>query len=598
MWLVTGFISIFPVICSYIVVNRYFSFKLHKNNYLLPLSILMLNMVILLFTTYLLPLDLYYGAKASLEADSSLSGYTAASTRDVLVNKREASVTRHNFSLVWRFIYWLQFVLCWFVIPVLISYVSLKYACARKQTSHATRSQMGQRLALAIYQNTKFYVVCLVGLFFGLVYLVSSTGHGLSDFKPLLISLAHLYSLSYMLVLLSTGLIIFPRNLFGVVRSPKDETINRLFVELSKTNDDLNDNQLNMLENAERILHSEEIQDGGSFNEMLNQCKMEVQSLLTELKLSVSSFNAVSTSGATSITSLDKLNTHYNRFITHYYNYLHNQTHSDGIIHILAESQSLSSSSVHWKNVLITTVGVASTILSVLIAYLEITPNKWGHAWVFDGTHWYNFGLEFVIFSYNTLVALYAMSKFKFNNFHLIPNGRSNPTNALYYSLYSSRLLFPLCFNLMVLIPSGETASNDSMNSSFATTLYNSLMRIPLASYLNRILPPIFMVFILISYKIDLKQKILLRILGEEYYYQFFGMMMYEPATEANQEASNTNSANLFLDDENPVGQRSRMDEDYEYSLQDGRYLFERASRNHDSLSENDNNSERPSAYV
>ncbi|AQZ18237.1 (ZYRO0D08030g) [Zygosaccharomyces parabailii] len=598
MWLLTMFMSLFPIICSYVVVNRYFSFKLHKNTYFLPLLILMLNMVILLFTTYLLPLDIFYGAKASLESASTSADPTTVSARDVSIING-TNVVQHNFDLLWRFIYWLEFILCWFVIPVLISYISLKYACVRQQGPHSSRSQLGQRLALAVYQNTKFYMLCLLGLFVGLVYLVSSTGHGLSDFKPLLISLAHLYSLSYMLILLSTGLIIFPKNLFGVVRSPKNETINRLFVELSKTNDDLNDSQLNMLENAERILHSSEIPDQEGFNDMLNQCKMEVQSLLNEQKLSVSNFNAVSTSGATSITTLEKLNSHYNKFITHYYNYLHNQTHSNGIIHILAQSQSLNSSSRHWKNIIITVVAVISTTLSVLIAYLEITPNKWGHAWVFDGTHWYNFGLEFVLFSYNTLVALYAMSKFKFNNFHLIPNGRSNPTNALYYSLYSSRLLFPLCFNLMVLIPSGENASSDSMNSSFAETLYTSLIRIPLANYLNRVLPPIFMVFILVSYRIDLKQKILLRILGEEYYYQFFGMMMYEPAPEGEQEAGNTSSASLFFDNESPLGQRSRMDEDYEYSLQDGRYLFERASRNHGVLDENDNGSlEQPSSYV
>lgn len=587
MWLMTTFLSIFPIMFSYVVVDRYFSFKLHKNRYLLTLSILMLNMVILLFTTYLLPLDIFYGARASVEGEPS------------------SEVVTHNFSLIWKIIYWLEFILCWFVIPVLISYLSLKYACARKQEPQSSKSQIGQRLALAIYHNIKFYMLCLTGLFFGIVYLVGSTGHGLGDFKPLLISLAHLYSLSYTLVLLATGLIIFPKNLFGEVSSRKSEMVNRLFVELSKTNDDLNDSQLNTLENAERILHSPEMQDDEAFNEMLNQCKIEVQSLLNEQRLSVSNFSAVSTSGSTSITTLEKLNHHYNKFITHFYNFLHNRTHSDGIIHTLAESQSLNNISGRWRNILITILAILSTALSVLIAYLEITPNRWGHAWVFNGTHWYNFGLEFVLFSYNTLVALYAMSKFKFNNFHLIPNGYSNPTNALYYSLYSSRLLFPLCFNLMVLIPSGENASYDSMKSSFARTLYNSLIRIPLADYLNRILPPIFMAFILISYKIDLKQKILLKILGEEYYYQFFGMMMYEPATEADQEAGNTSSASLFFDNDGPLGQRSRMDEDYEYSLQDGRYLFERASRNSSNTNGNGNNGEgynsdqeRPISYV
>lgn len=609
MWLITFCAGVFVVLYSFVVVNRYFSFKLHKNTFPLTLIILLFNMGMLLFTAYLLPLDIFYAAKSNSSdpLPPSFNNTSTSTTEHVttFIEGNSADVLpRHNFRVAWLIIYWLEFALCWFIIPVLISYITLKYSCAKYQ-QQPQRSHIWKRMTKAIYQNLKFYSLCLLGLIIGMIYLIASTGHGLGDFKPLLISLSHLYSLSYTLILLSTGLIIVPKKLLSVGRLPSNESVNKLFVELSKTNDDLNDSQLNMLENAEKILHTPESGSGDvSFNQMLNECKLEVQSILNELELSLNDrFSGSSTT--TSITTLDKLNNHYNNFITHYYNYLYSQTHSNLIIHTLAQSQSTtisaSSSTVFnfLRSTLMILLGITATALSMLIIFLETMPTKWGHSWVFSGTHWYNFSLEFTIFTYNTLVSLYAMSTFKFSSFHLIRNGRSNPTNALYYSLYSSRLLFPLCFNLMILIPSYTDDSNTQIKSSFETTLYHNLTVIPLADYLNRYLPTLFIVFIIISYKYDLKQKVLLKILGEDYYYQFFGMMMYEPVPEADMMTSNdVNTNNFSSDGSAALNNRSRMDEDYEYSLQDGRYLFERASSNYDMSINNDTNSASSNNHV
>lgn len=588
MWLLTLFACLFVVLYSFVAVNRYFSFKLHKNTYPLTLTILTLNMVMLLFTTYLLPLDIFDATKAaSSESPSPSRNGTEQSIEprpSGLASINSANEVTHNFRVAWLLVYWLEFAICWFIIPVLISYCGLKYAFARNQSGSHHRSPILERLTRAVFQNLKFYLLCLLGLICGLVYLVASTGHGLGDFKPLIISLSHLYSLSYTLILLSTGLIIFPKNLISTGRLPNNDTINRYFVELSKTNDDLNESQMNMLEIAEKILHSSESNNGDVvFDQMLNECKLEVQGILNEVQLSIS--NHFSGSNSSHINNLHKLNNNYNNFMTNYYSFLHYQTHSNSIIHILAQSQSLNStpstSSVwkYTKSILILPLSLISIALSLLVVFLEMTPSKWGHGWIFDGTHWYNFCLQFIIFTYNTLVSLYAMSKFKFSNFHLIPNGRSNPTNALYYSLYSSRLLFPLCFNLMVLIPS---KTEHRGKSSFEKTLYDNLTVIPLADYLNRYLPTIIMAIIIVSYKFNIKQKVLLKVLGEEYYYQFFGMMMYEPVGDSDSmQRNDARSDSLLPDADNGFGDRSRMDEDYEYSLQDGRCLFERASSNY-----------------
>lgn len=599
MWVLTLFAIVFVFLCSFVAVNRYFSFKLHKNTYPLTLTILTVNMVMLLFTAYLLPLDIFYASKEANSGMPPSSGNftetsSALSSRGLtsINGSSELSNVNHNFRFAWLLVYWLEFAICWFIIPVLISYCTLKYAVARVQSDTQHRSGVWERLARAVFQNLKFYLLCLVGLICGMVYLVVSTGHGLGDFKPLIISLSHLYSLSYTLILLATGLIIFPKNLVSTGRLPTNEMINRYFVELSKTNDDLNDSRMNMLESAEKILHSPESNNGDVlFNHLLNECKLEVQGILTETQLSISN-NSVG-SNTSRISNMGKLNNTYNHFMTHYYNFLHYQTHSDSIIHILAQSQSLGSSSSpssawnYIKKFMMLPLGLICIALSLLIVFLEITPSKWGHSWIFDGAHWYNFGLQFIIFTYNTLVSLYAMSKFKISKFHLIPNGRSSPTNALYYSLYSSRLLFPLCFNLMVLIPFN---SEQRVKSSFEKTLYENLTVIPLINYLNRYMPTVIMLITIVSYKYDIKQKLLLKVLGEEYYYQFFGMMMYEPVGDTeNVSSPNDLRADSFSPDaESSLGGRSRMDEDYEYSLQDGRYLFERASSNYGMINNTD----------
>ncbi|EDO18763.1 hypothetical protein Kpol_1028p36 [Vanderwaltozyma polyspora DSM 70294] len=555
--------TILVAVGSLVVINRYFSFKLHKNTYPVTLSLLSLNMMILLSTTYLLPLDLYYSATSGSSYEDPVSNST------VLLQRSTESLTKllhtkldavqHNYRIIWLIIYWLEFVLCWITIPILISYVSLKY--------YASRVEVKERIKKAIFQNIKFYLISAVGIIIGIIYLIATTGHAIGDLKSLLISLAHLYSLSYMLLLLSSGLILLPSHLLSQGRLPTEESNNRLFVELSKTNDDMNDSQLVMNENATIILQTPELNNGDvTFNDVLSNCKIEVQSLLAELK--ITNPNSVLHSQA-NIVTLDKLNSVYNKFITQYYNFLYYREHSNSIIHTLAHANSPSVSNL--KRLVIIFFGIICMFLSILVFFLELIPIRWAHGWLFFGSRWYNFSLQFIILSYNTLVSLYAMSKFKFSNFHLIPNGRSNPSNALYYSLYSSRLLFPICFNLMSLIPT----NNDTIasKSSFETTLYYDLKIIPLVNMLNRYAPIVFMILVPISYQYDLKQKVLLRVLGEEYYYQFFGMMLYEPVSSPSEGTSDPLSSN----NEN----RRRMDEDYAYSLQDGRYLFERASSNY-----------------
>lgn len=479
-----------------------------------------------------------------------------------------------NYRVEWLFIYWLEFVICWFIIPVLMSFVSLKYA--------VPDSFKREKFVAAILQNVKFYSICLAGLVVALIYIILSSTHSfsISNIKPLLISLSHLYSLCFTLILLATGIILLPKDLISHVKDSTQSSNNKLFVKLSKTNEELNDSQLSMLEHAREILSTSSTTNENidvSYNHTLELCKFDVQSLLRQLKnLPNQSYTDLNSNPIiSSINDLEKLNNKYNKFINDYYSYVYFEASSDSIIHQLAKSEKKPNIIIRLLHI---SLAFITTFLSVLLIFLELIPTRWAHSWLFDGTDWLTFLLELTILSYAILTSLYAMSKFKFNNLHVIPNGQSNPINALYYSLYSSRLLFPLCFNLMTLVPELKTKDGiESIKSSFETTLYKDLTFIPMVSFLNKYLPMVFMIAIPLSFKYNLKSKILINILGEEYYYLFFGLMLYEPVSEIRSNDNETNNDGLF-NDENTINYRSRINEDYEYCLQDGRYLFERAS--------------------
>lgn len=554
--------------CSFIFINRYLSFKLHKNTFPFTLTTLLINMWLLLSITYLLPLDVFSAAanrsnngNSTIDSTSPSTGIYPRMAQTTPLLRRDTSQSLPNFSLIWYAVYWLEFMVCWFILPVLISYTELKYLFANEPgTSH--RKVVWTRIKKAIMTNIKFYALFGIGLGIGLLYLIFGMKRGLSDLKPLIISLSHLYSLSYTLILLSMGLILLPKALLF-----ENNNENRMFVELSKANDESNDAKLSMTDFAEKILTLPPVQNGDvALNQVTTECKLEVQSLVNEIQISIPNLNSA---GNGNNLSFEKINKHYNGFKTEYYNYLYYQAHSDSIIHDLARSQSKSFSMS--KTIFNYIIGSICMSLSILVALLELTPSKFAHAWIFEGHSWWNFLLEISILVYNTLVSLYAMSCIKFQNFHLIPNGRSNPKNTLYFSLYSSRLLLPLCFNFMALIPRAPKGEQ----SSFERVLYKDLELIPLVNFLNRFLPMLFVIVVPLSYFFDLKRKVLLKLLGEDYYYEMFGIL-YDPVPQYDR----------LSEDQSPAG-RTRLDEDYEYSLQDGRYLFQRATSNF-GMGEND----------
>ncbi|ADJ41780.1 AER270C-Ap [Eremothecium gossypii ATCC 10895] len=556
-WVVFTGASAVACVFAYGMVDRYLSFKLHRHTHPFVLVTLFANMTLLLSITYLLPLDVFYSNQTS--------------------GREDERPELPNLALFWAVIYWAEFVICWLVFPVLISYVDLKYLYPREPQEPGRRSVL-RRLRGAVICNLKFYGLCLLGVICGLVYLKTTTDRGASDIKPLLIALSHLYSLLYMLVLLALGLVLLPQSL---LREGSDER--RLFVELSQDNDALNEARLNMTDYAEKIISLPSQMNGDvTLEQVINSCKLEVNAVLNELSIRIPELLVGTTHSSV---TLAKVNDFYNSFITEYYNYTYHQSRSDKIIHTLAVSQNTSGSVA--RIIRRKLMGFATLILSLLVALLEVTPAKFAHSWVFWGNTWWHFVVEIALLVYCTVCSLYAMSKFKFLNFHLIANGSSNPRNALYYSLYSSRLLLPLCFNFITLIPS----QGRSATSGFEKALYKELEVIPFVKYLNLYLPVVVIILVPLAYHFDFKGKILLKMFGEEYYHEFFGTLYYPSHGEEAQSRGSGSSAHRR------DGRRSRVVEDLEYSLQDGRYLFERATNNY-ALRNNRTDNPAASHYV
>ncbi|CEP61107.1 uncharacterized protein LALA0_S02e06876g [Lachancea lanzarotensis] len=576
-WLVIVAATGITAVCSFLFVNRYLSFKRHKNTIPFTLAILLLNMWILLSITYLLPLDVFYAARASSsEHPEGTNGPQLRRSNPWISRDLQSSDQMPDVSLLWYIIYWSEFAICWFVLPVLISYLDLKYLFPTHGDTSQQRPVLN-RVKKAIFTNFKFYALCALGLIGGIIYLEFGAKRGMADLKPLIISLSHLYSLSYTLILLSMGLILLPKDILL-----ENDNENKLFVELSKSNDESNDARLALTEYATKILSMAEVRNGDVvLNQALNECKLEVQSLVNEKQIQL----PVTSRRDQSASTLNKLNERFNAFKTEYYNYLYYQTKSDRIIHSLAQSQV---EPVSWtRKVGKWVLGLLCLAISSLVVFLELTPSRFAHDKLFEGGRWFNFMLEISILMYNTLASLYAMSCFKFANLHLIPNGQSSPQNALYFSLYSSRLLLPLCFNFITLI----SHASGVQECGFEKVLYRDLKLIPLVDILNRYLPVIFIIAVPLGYFFDLKNRVLIKVLGKEYCYELFGILA---------DPSNPDGGSGGVDTSQPVVpaaiNRSRLDEDYEYSLQDGRFLFQRATNNHRMIESN--TSSEPMGYV
>lgn len=562
------------------LLKRFIPIKSNLENWVIP----WFNLCVLFLSDFLVPGDIYSQGE---------SGY----------------------KYLWFTTYAIQFILCWFLLPCMISYHELNYSI------YSLHGPL-QQIYGSMIQNVKFYAICGVILVIGFILALMTLS--IHSNWPIIISLCHIYSLSFTLTLLAMGLVIVPRDLYQRLFMKESHIINRYYITLSRQNDELNDSKLYLLDHSINILHSKPLTTGDvEFNKLLTNCKDEVKQKLDQLDWENRYNDHLLNDNDdmfTPIKSIDKLNKEWNQFITHFYTIQYHQYQIDKYIHLLAKqsainipnntdtsvnltySQSYGQMLHKWGvNILLFTLLVLSIITSISVILLETLPARLTK-WVI----WNRLSattaapILIIILIYNKLISLYAMTIIKFQNFHLTPNGHSNPRNLFYFILYGNRLLFPLYFNLMTFIPAKVYEE-----TQFNKILYNQIKLIPIVNWLNKWLPPIFIILIGISYYNNkLKWQILNKFISEDTLYQIFGWFDLEDYNEENGLSSgalfgknnNNNDEIGEIDNERlSISTNITNTNDIEYSLQDGRFLFERAinSSNGNRYTDNVDNSTR-----
>lgn len=520
---------------------------------------------------------------------------------DFLVPGDISSHGAYSYKYMWVVTYMIQFILCWFILPCMISYHELNYSIYSLQGPI-------QQVWGSLIQNIKFYAICAIVLVIGFVLALLTLS--IDSIWPIIISLCHIYSLSFTLTLLAMGLVIGPRDLYHRLFMKESSVINSYYIALSRQNDELNDSKLYLLDHSINILHSKQVTTGDiEFNELLTNCQDEVKQKLDQLDWE-NRYNDHLLNDTddmfTPVKNIDRLNKEWNQFITHFYTIQYHQYQIDKYIHLLAKQSAVnisSNTSINltytqsygqmlnkWgSNISLFVILIMSIILSFCVILFEILPARLTQ-WII----WERMTTELaaillnLILIYNKLISFYAMTVIKFQNFHLTPNGNSNPRNLYYFILYGNRLLFPLYFNLMTIIP--PTLYEETQ---FNKLLYHQIKVIPIVNWLNKWLPPIFIIVIGISYYNNkLKWQILNKFISEDILYQIFGWFELEDYNEENGLSSgsifgkNNNDGLGDIDNErfsistNNNGAAStnlNNNNDIEYSLQDGRFLFERA---------------------
>ena len=585
--IVLGLVLLFAssVIASLSIVNKYFSLKKHYNKNFILLCLLISNMACLLSITYLLPIDIWVHKLSIPQTETTTELYY----------ERLCSLL----DFFWVFIYWFQFILCWVFIPIMMAYVDLKYVApvsiddSGSQNSNATSASTTSvflfKLKKSILVNLKFYGICLTGFIIAIVYL-KTISQTTVNIKPLLISLTHLYSITYTLVLLAYGLNIVPFYFLKVdflkqklsIRSSgnantntlqQDQTVycdkeTQLYMKLSKYNDEMSECKIGLVENYSLIMNPNNC-SSTELQELFQSCKREVEAIFVSIKndnelnnhrmnFTVVLRNAtLNADESSALQNLEQLNTCYNKFVTEYYNFMYAKEKFRETKQLL-DKMKLEQPNLSARNVFSNMLGFICLLVSLGVAFVELVPVNF-HSMVLSAESNTLLLQTMTFFMYMTVCCLIAISKFKIADFHLISNGSSNPRNTLYYSLYSSRLLTPLCFNFSSLI---RASSQQPYTSSFQKKLYVELY--PIVSKLNVILPPIIIIAITASFWFNLKDKLIVKLIGRDNYYQLFGHYTQLSFNSFDFEGS----------------ENEDFTQDIEYAIQEGKNLYEQHNSN------------------
>lgn len=420
---------------------------------------------------------------------------------------------------LWKTNYWVTFLLTWFLFPILQEFYKSGYY---KST---------QKLKDALKRNLKFQLIVLGVSVAALIYLVLEVGLT-NNLRPMIIAIAHIYSLTLALWLMAHGLVNIPRNKW--VAGSIVLELNHKYLKVPGLVDALEDTRISFRENIIQVMAlkrdfaSDQEQDFRFRDWILslyNQIPLDLkesidnqylherdaenitreqltESLLVNLSVQFGQNKRKTISYESEFESI------FNKILK-LEDILNAKTNSN-----LSERNSLVFRRGSEKSLLLPRNNfiyhyyvrpVANRVISVLIfvASFIIIQSEIFHSHKFSIINMIFYSasihknnllqllLTCFILSYMLFAAMNSLTHVKvFNMYHLVPHN-SDPSSACFYTSYIARLTIPLSYNFITLFVSRE--------SIFETWFGKSIHLTGLFNLMNDWLPRLLLIPIILS---------------------------------------------------------------------------------------------------
>lgn len=582
MWqcLILGFLIC--IILAVYSVNK-FSNLLHSPPGLS--LILILGLYIPFSIIFLLPIDLV----SSSQFDEDKNNFFYVESKRLIFN-------------LWRFNYWLGFIMTWLLLPVIQCYYSSNNFTFQK------------RLRDSLVYNLKFYLIYLLIGLVGLVYVYFNIGLTWASIKALVIVLSHSYSLILAIWFMGYGLINIPKSLFWdslLVRLNDNYMIDHYYLRLLSAKQDWQDNKVKfrqivgLINNLICIVEYQHNDNHKlwihelylSIPAQLNNEEGATESLTNNLKNYNNRFNQelvivnnqLSDEFLTRVTKTYK-DSYYSMVISEnvYYNLLRkvikvqdiklsknthaidfrvpNKVHLKYSIYNLINSVVFKSARskylyyYHLNPLALKVFGGLAAVLSAIIILSEIFHNSTLSLINYIITHIisnYNLLatlLITVLLSYMCITSLISLSKTKIFLVYKLISNNSNPSSCVWYTSYAIRLTIPLTYNFLTLLnkqilsSSPKTDSTSKFQKSqFAIFLGNSINFINFGKTVNNVLPYFIVVPILIQVLGKKRKTSIINNIKQKFYLDDFDFFMWEELEGEEQEDNDERRQTLIV---------------------------------------------------
>lgn len=386
---------------------------------------------------------------------------------------------------LWKFNYWITFLLTWLVLPVLQEFF---------KSGHYNKFN---KLRDALKSNIKFQLAILGASIAGVIYLILEVGLSFSHLKLMIIALSHIYSLVLALWLMAHGLISIPRNKW--ISGNLLLNLNHHYLKVPKLVDNLEDTKIAFKEEVLQVLilskhftsaSGEDFRFRDWILELYNKVPLELKDLMEQQHLQESN-NSITRDQITEqfMTKLTaNFNLNLNKLMAceaEYHALIRkiislediisagtndNLEQRNRLIYRIDNHRSLLLPKYNFiveyyirpiLNRLLSIVLFMSSFVVIESEFFHSTHLSLMNILVYaTGIHKHNL-LQLIVscvtFSYMLFASLNSLTHLKiFNMYYLVPH-KSDPVSACFYTTYIARLTIPLSYNFITLFISRKS---------------------------------------------------------------------------------------------------------------------------------------------